>query len=279
MGMALHDFHLFSFRIAAALFILGPRLASSLDAILAQRQANPNDRINLDGMPDCGRFWCEESQAVHTNDTCIPVGQSCEQDDSCWQQYTRDCYCDLQTGLYCAWPCNWAEWFEVEDWFSDHCPGSPAVTLDFSGLPDCARGCFDDETFDTGCITQSSNCFCAWGDLFGCHENCGSDEELSQIESWLRGACNLDVESATNALRDGFFMISDDVVEPTRAPSPSTTSSQGFSWDEIFIFVVLGITGTVIIGLWIYSWMGARQRRTPLNLSGDNGTSGISQKE
>ena len=34
------------------------------------------------------------------------------------RQYRRDCYCNLKTGLSCAWNCNWATWYI-------HPPSSP----------------------------------------------------------------------------------------------------------------------------------------------------------
>ncbi|KFA65883.1 hypothetical protein S40285_10680 [Stachybotrys chlorohalonatus IBT 40285] len=255
--------------VAVALFIFGfgPRAVIGHNASLSLRQTNPDGIVDLQTMPSCESSYCWGGETIFVDTICPPIGTVCEfTDDTCWQQYDRDCYCSLQKGLYCAWPCDWLVWWDVEDWFAEHCPSSPAVTLDFAGLPACARECFEDAVFETGCITQSSNCFCAWGELFECHNHCGTSEEWSQIEDWLQEVCSIDTRSARSAMQDGSPIINflDFAGTPTSTPPPRVSNTPmssrwQASWDEVYIFVVLGITGNVILGLWIYSCVAARK--------------------
>lgn len=191
--------------------------------------------------------------------------------DKCgMKQYTRDCYCSLKTGLYCAWSCSWESWWDTEDWFAELCPDSPALKLDFSGLPDCARNCLDDASFEYGCLTQTSNCFCSNGDLFGCHDKCGSSNEWRQIENWLQDACDISPTAANEALKSGTFAL--DIGTATESAKAVATETKGASppklpprkkptWDEDFIFAVLGLTLLTGVALWIYSCVAGRRRR------------------
>jgi hypothetical protein len=187
------------------------------------------------------------------------------------KQYTRDCYCRLKTGLHCAWSCSWTDWWDTEDWFARVCAGSPAaLALDFSPLPDCARDCLDDASFSYGCITGSSNCFCANGDLFGCQDACTSEGEWAMIQGWLQDACEMKPDAARVALAEGTFTISGtgvgfwDGLLGTAEPEgtqgaggrkigpPPPPAADPPTWDEITMFAVLAMTVLVGFGFWIF---------------------------
>ncbi|CAI4213580.1 unnamed protein product [Parascedosporium putredinis] len=158
-------------------------MAFALESELAPRPDRPDDPPDLCPLVDGS---CPDNEDASHNG-----GTKCGM-----KQYERECYCNLKTGLVCAWSCPWDLWWETEDWFAKLCPESPALKVDYSGLPDCARDCIDDTTFSYGCITQSVNCFCADGDLHDCHNSCSSDEEWAQIEEWLQNTCDMDADEA-----------------------------------------------------------------------------------
>ncbi|KIW67956.1 hypothetical protein PV04_03935 [Phialophora macrospora] len=179
------------------------------------------------------------------------------------KQYTKECYCNLKTGLSCAWSCSWTVWWDTEDWFAKICPDSPALRLDFSGLPSCARNCLDDASFGYGCLTQSSNCFCSNGDLFGCQDKCSTQEEWRQIEQWLQDACDISPTLARSALQQGYFYISSEPsAEPVREfGPPSPAPRKALTWGEEFILAVISLTAVIGLGVWIYHCAAGRNRQ------------------
>lgn len=256
----------------AIAFLLIPLIVAH-DYIVAYRphdfvakEATPTDLVDPVTQP-----LCQVSSCWHWYDPppvlCPLVISACANDSDAsdnggskcgMHQYPRDCYCGLKTGLSCAFSCSWETWWETEDWFANLCPTSPALKLDFSGLPKCARECLDDAIFQFGCLTQTSNCFCSNGDLFGCHEKCYSDAEFKQIESWLQDACGIPPATATAALVSGTFSLSTAtattlgslVANDTKVSPPSPPPRKPLSWDEDFIIAVLVFTVVVGLGLW-----------------------------
>lgn len=233
---------------------------------LTARQSNTTNLVDPVTQP-----FCEASSCWHWSapppDLCPLVLSACANNSDAsdnggrkcgMYQYPRDCYCALRTGLSCAFSCDWGTWWETEDWFANLCPTSPALKLDFSGLPKCARGCLDDAIFQFGCLTQTSNCFCSNGDLFGCHDNCHSDAEFKQIESWLQDACGIPLATATAALASGTFSLSTATAtaivglsaNDTKVRPPPPTPRKPLKWDEDFIIAVLILTVVVGLGLW-----------------------------
>ncbi|RFU31551.1 hypothetical protein B7463_g4756, partial [Scytalidium lignicola] len=244
---------------------------------LAARQSNTTSLIDPVTQP-----FCEGSSCWHWHypppDLCPLILGACANNSDAsdnggrkcgMHQYPQDCYCALKTGLSCAFSCSWEIWWETEDWFANLCPTSPALKLDFSGLPKCARGCLDDAIFQFGCLTQTSNCFCSNGDLFGCHDNCHTDAEFKQIETWLQDACGIPPATATEALASGTFDLSTATATAIGGPSannngtkvspPPPTPRKPLKWDEDFIITVLIVTVVVGLGLW---WQGVVVRRS-----------------
>jgi hypothetical protein len=180
-------------------------------------------------------------------------------------QYEKDCYCNLKAGLSCAWSCSWTNWWLTEDWFARVCPDSPALKLDFSGLPKCARECLDDASFNYGCLTQTSNCFCSHGDLFGCQDHCHTDQEWRQISQWLQGACGIGAAKANSALQQGYFYLSSEpavsVVREKGPPPP--VSKKPLTWGEKFILAVVSLTVVVGLGIWIFHCTASRKLKRP----------------
>ncbi|CZR66809.1 uncharacterized protein PAC_16710 [Phialocephala subalpina] len=238
---------------------------------LESRQTNATDLVDPVTMPYCLVSECWHWNAPPPELCPLVIGPCANNSDAsdnggskCGiHQYERDCYCSLKTGLYCAWSCSWTIWWETEDWYATICPKSTAITMDFSELPKCARGCLDDAAFQYGCLTESSNCFCSHGDLFGCHDKCNSQGEWQQIETWLRNTCNISSATAAQALKDGTFALDTVVNASTNntkglSPPPSAPRKP-LSWDEDFIIAVLAFTVIAGIGIWGYSCFGRRK--------------------
>ncbi|KAH8820637.1 hypothetical protein F5884DRAFT_56957 [Xylogone sp. PMI_703] len=244
---------------------------------LTAREPNTTNLIDPVTQPFCGASSC-----WHWYDPppelCPVILGACPNDSDAsdnggrkcgMYQYPRDCYCALKTGLSCAFSCSWKTWWETEDWFANLCPGSPALKLDFSGLPKCAKGCLDDAIFESGCLTQTSNCFCSNGDLFGCHNNCHKDAEFKQIGTWLQDACGIPPATATAALASGTFVLSTATATAidglsatdTKVSPPAPAPRKPLKWDEDFIIAVLSFTVIAALGLW---WQGVVVRKKPI---------------
>jgi hypothetical protein len=125
--------------------------------------------------------------------------------------YTVECFCKAPIPLICAWACDWTGWMYVEDWFSQKCPHTPPV--DFSPLPACARDCISDGSFNYGCITQTSSCFCLRANLFNCPAQCSTAAELDQIKHWYANECGYP------------FTYASMVVNATAGNPPNTNGS------------------------------------------------------
>ncbi|KAM7215908.1 hypothetical protein V8F06_008666 [Rhypophila decipiens] len=182
-------------------------------------------------------------------------------------QYSRDCYCKLKTPISCAWRCNWAGWWQTEDWFAQVCPDTPVTKpVDWSGLPSCARQCLDDNMFQYGCLTQTSNCVCTKGDLFDCHKKCGDGAKWDQISIWLQDTCAISELAATEALKTGTFSLYEEQaakkgIEEEEKPNPPPLPGRRlFQWDEIFVLCVASVVGFTVFVLWIWDCIARRRR-------------------
>ncbi|SPO06819.1 uncharacterized protein DNG_09513 [Cephalotrichum gorgonifer] len=258
-----------------------------VNAVLLPRQTNTPDLIDPVTMP-----YCTWSNCWHFGsdppDLCPLLDGPCPDNDDnsenggrvCGtKQYARDCYCSLKTSLSCAWSCSWSDWWDTEDWFADRCAGSPAAQpLDFSPLPNCARDCIDDASFAYGCITGSTNCFCANGDLFECQNACSSEAEWVKIQEWLEDACEMEPDAARAALEEGTFTIGLPAPTSGTAVPTGTEGAEGRdfgprpplaaeppTWDEITMFVILGITVLASLGFLVFTSLASRKRRTTEN--------------
>lgn len=262
---------------AAAAPRLGPKAdVAAMDALLAPRQTGAPDLIDPVDQPycdvsSCWHFGSDPPELCPLLDGPCPDDENASDNDGreCgMKQYDRACYCGLKTGLSCAWSCDWETWWDTEDWLARVCPDSPSLKIDFSGFPGCARDCLDDASFAYGCITGSSNCFCSAGNLWDCHDKCSSDREWDQMRQWLQDTCDIGEGAARAALEDGTFSVGDGTAEaeptvteervegpPPRAPPEPPT------WDETFMFVVLGVTFLASVGFWIHGWVAGRRSR------------------
>jgi len=261
--------------IVFSTFVSKTRAHRGVDGGLLPRQTSASSLVDPVTMQRCMFSTCWDCYEPPP-EICPLVNGICPNDvnasdsggKSCgMKQYPRDCYCNLKTGLHCAWSCSWTSWWETENWFAKVCLESPALKLDFSSLPSCARQCLDDAIFEYGCLTQSSNCFCARGDLFKCHEKSCSAGDWIAIENWLRDTCSLDAAKARMALEQGTFTIgaatsaSETAATETRVLGPpSLPPRQPPTWDEIFMFVILPLTIIGSLGLWVYSCVANRRR-------------------
>lgn len=253
---------------------LGVDARSDIRDALAQRQANASDLVDPVTMPYCPTSSCWERDAPPpticplVNGPCPDNSQASDNGGSkCgMKQYTKECYCNLKTGLSCAWSCTWGAWWNTEDWFAKVCPDSPALKLDFSGLPKCARGCLDDASFYYGCLTQTSNCFCAHGDLFGCQDKCSTQDEWREIEDWLQDACDISATNAKLALQQGYFYLASEpstgTVKDVGPPRPAPRKA--LTWGEDLILAIISFSVAVGLGLWVaHCVMSGSRRKSP----------------
>jgi hypothetical protein len=163
--------------------------------------------------------------------------------------------------------------WETEDWFASVCPGAPATKpIDFSRLPACARECLDDAVFQYGCLTQTSNCFCANGNLFDCHNKCGDGEEWRRIAEWLQDVCAMTENAAMEALKSGTFsVVGFDIHElegaEAKASPPPLPSRKPLRWDEIFVLTAASLVGLVGLACWIYDCWARRSSSKVSRLS------------
>lgn len=252
------------------LFACNVRSNEAFGANLLTRESDASELVDPVTIPACVFNTCWEYNAPPPA-ICPLVDGPCPNNsqasdnggDECgMKQYSRECYCNLKTGLSCAWSCTWDSWWDAEDWFAKLCPNSPALKLDFSGLPKCARGCLDDAIFEYGCLTQSSNCFCTHGDLFECQNKCTKDSEWSQMVIWLQNACDITADNAKLALEQGYFYVQETSEASSKdVHPPSPPPRKPLAWDEIFIMVVLAFTAVAGLGLWGISCVSSKRKR------------------
>lgn len=154
------------------------------------------------------------------------------------------CYCDLASPLQCAWEScgigaqDPSDWLRAEDWFNETCPNAALIPFDGNAsdkklpLPDCARECLQNRSFDSGCIIEKKVCFCPPRTLFGCAAPCSTAENAT-LARWYSDTCAVSLEDATAALRrmDGFWPVIP-AMEPLRP---------GLEWYELLVLVVLSL--------------------------------------
>jgi hypothetical protein len=160
--------------------------------------------------------------------------------------YTVECFCKAPIPLTCAWGCNWTGWMYVEDWFRNLCPHTPQV--DFSPLPACARDCISDGSFNYGCITQTSSCFCLRAELFDCPAQCSTAAELDQIKHWYAKQCGHSLEYASTVVS---LAAGDSLNNNTRGiQSVAVIRSSGKSeltWYEYLAIATICLTVVVAV--------------------------------
>lgn len=113
-----------------------------------------------------------------------------------------------------------------------------------------------------GCITQTSNCFCSNGNLFGCHEKCFGEHEWRGIERWLQGVCGIDENKAKEALATGSFSLwySGTRGADKQLSVPPLPPLAPLSWDEIFVLTAASLIGAVGLVCWVYNCWAHRRR-------------------
>jgi hypothetical protein len=243
---------------------LSPGRTNSEPLSELRHRSSPLVDLNSIPLKQCGIvedisnfFWGCNSPSSDTIPTCPRVSVACpaHPDDliddlvnlfksECYT-YTVECFCKAPIPLICAWGCDWTGWMYVEDWFSKVCPDTPPV--DFNPLPTCARDCISDGSFNYGCITQTSSCFCLRANLFNCPAQCSTAAELDQIKHWYANECGYP------------FTYASMVVNATAGNPPNTNGSaqsvaviqssrkSELRWYEVLAIVTICLTVAVAV--------------------------------
>ncbi|KAN0121712.1 hypothetical protein V8E51_000038 [Hyaloscypha variabilis] len=158
------------------------------------RQTDNSSIIDFNNFPECfspGFFTgCDISDFTDPL-VCDAVPCPDATDDSDGPQcIEKSCWCGLKFPLRCEWwLCSWGEWYNFEDYYAGICPN--ALTVDFSGLPDCVKGCLPDQYIIYGCITLGRSCLCQAGETFGCATGCDAASNAT-INAWFSNLCGDD---------------------------------------------------------------------------------------
>jgi hypothetical protein len=232
-----------------------PSPPTTLDSIypsfLLAIRASTSTVIDLNTMPDCVQSSCLVSSAEIL--ACPPIEAPCPSsasNGSTCTTYDASCYCALTTPMLCAWSCSWWDWMLAEDWFAESCP--EAKPIDYSGLPNCAQSCVENNAFDYGCITAGKNCFCAHGSLFSCETKCKKEADQTSMLNWYADQCDVPLATASNAL-DGSSS------SEQRTPAWSKIQGRKLHWYEIMAIVVAVMTFVILgAGLGILALLGSK---------------------
>jgi hypothetical protein len=189
-----------------------------------------------------------DSPSPDTIPTCSLVPVPCPTDsfETDCHTYTVECFCKAPIPLTCAWGCDWRGWMYVEDWFSKVCPDTPPV--DFSPLPACARDCISDGSFNYGCITQTSSCFCLFADLFNCPARCSTEAELDQIKHWYAKQCgytSAQASAVVNLAAGDSLSVNTSGIQPVAVIRSSGISK--LHWYEILAIFTVCLTVAVAV--------------------------------
>ncbi|KAF3903557.1 hypothetical protein AA313_de0202153 [Arthrobotrys entomopaga] len=171
------------------------------------------------------------------------------------------CYCSQPEPLYPAYYCNWFEYFQLEDWYSDQCPETPKINFD--GLPSCAQQCMRDAVSNFGCVSFTRNCFCEEEWLFGCGDSCNSKDK-QQILLWYGGQCLLSADEVADL----------DLIDPSSTPAAASISGTNPSstgdtkngpgialavhhklhWYEIYGLIMVVLTIIFVSTIYCFIW-------------------------
>jgi len=257
-------------------FLLLPLLPLSTlalnDTPNRRQSASDVETIDPSTMPECAQLSCTPSDDPDLDwyqiSNCALVNE----------QWTKSCFCSQKVPLGCAWACDWDAWMNAEDWYvSEGVCGPDADYLSFDGLPACVKDCLPDAIFNYGCITEGRNCFCSYGELFGCQENCVADSDRHAIQTWLVDQCGITENLAEQGADRGIFWDSLGAIASAIASmSMSATFSEllpletgqtsqdskketlhvsdngraRLHWYEILAITVLCVSGAAILIIW-----------------------------
>ncbi|KAE9382258.1 hypothetical protein N431DRAFT_507314 [Stipitochalara longipes BDJ] len=214
---------------------------------------DPPAIIDFNSFPSCFSpgflTGCDISDFTGPPVLCDAVPCPDASDDSDPQCIERSCFCGLPYPLRCEWwLCSWGDWYNFEDYFNGICPN--ALTVDFSGLPDCVRDCLPDQYIIYGCITQGRSCLCQAGETFGCATGCDKASNAT-ISAWFTALCG---ENEVVAVGDSA------AASTTTLPSPSSSHTNivqrvhpkaAIHWYEAWAIVLICVTAVALILGWI----------------------------
>jgi hypothetical protein len=135
----------------------------------------------------------------------------------------------------------------LENWFNKTCPNTnPGVNYDYEVgsthlfVPSCARDCLSSQMISYGCTSESRNCFCSHGYLFGCTALC-SQSDNSTIADWLAATCQISNKAALETVAND---VTGDSEAKSGGPNPPTPPPP-LSWYEILAIVIFAVSTAV----------------------------------
>ena len=252
--------------------------STSQNTQLIQKRAPPAV-IDFTTLPYCAQSHllnfdtgCSASTYTGCNAVACPAGSTASS-DSC---ISTNCFCEQSAPLQCGWECDWAEWYNLEDWYSTTCPD--ALTVDFSNLPSCVRDCLPDQYIIYGCITLSSSCLCTTPETFGCATGCDTASNKT-INSWFTDLCGSDIGDVVGPGSDDDGAAASSTTTASTSPTSSPTPSHSgvvqrvhpkapIHWYEIWAIVLICLTVLALITGWVvyktFWWKSHQKYSAPL---------------
>ena len=220
----------------------------------------PTSTIDLGSIPTCAFSECIYPASSATALPCSSIPAPCPSGGgTTCSTFDQSCYCNLATPLECAFhPCPWADVIRMENWFNKTCPGvDPSINYSFDGnsgklfVPSCARTCIHEQAINYGCTSESKNCFCSHGSLFGCTATCSTAENTT-IASWLAATCQLTAKSATNTVADDQL---DNSEAKSGGPSPPQKPKPLNWYEKLGVVVFCTTTGVLLVVAVVKEWL------------------------
>ncbi|KAI5780965.1 hypothetical protein EDC01DRAFT_261640 [Geopyxis carbonaria] len=150
---------------------------------------------------------------------------------------SRDCFCKLPTPFKSFWElCSSDALLDAEDWFDKTCPERKKefATLDFKGVPGCAKDCLHQKIMEVDCVSERRDCFCFWGELFGCELGC-SNKDAETVKNWKNTTCK------------GIKAVFSEGTRRSESRARLHRDVKPFAWYEIFTITVISISLAVLV--------------------------------
>lgn len=157
-----------------------------------------------------------------------------------------DCFCNLPAPLKSFWLlCHGGPLIDAEDWVDETCPERKEEfgTLDFKPIPACAKDCLHQQIMESDCVSERRDCFCFWGQLFGCELACGK-KDTDTLREWHNKTCK-------------------GIEKPELSPGSDSHSERdkkaqlhrnlkSFAKYEIFSITIISISLAVLLGFMVF---------------------------
>ncbi|KAK6542328.1 hypothetical protein TWF694_006287 [Orbilia ellipsospora] len=203
--------------------------------------SNPNDTVDVSGVPECAVANCV------TSGEWIPARLGCHTGN-----LTRECFCQTAVApLTCSPKAPSSEdncFYELQTWFSGICGQNAVRIADLSAIPDCGRDCTAAMITEEDCADDSLNCICQKPEIYNKTATC-----LSQACSNTKVFKYLDDTPDHFAYSWYTILCQTGVQEPFNEAGYQSWINNG-KWShslKVGLGVGLGIGSPVLICLWI----------------------------